>query len=530
MKRYTKGVNRQSDKKSKIIHRRKINSKMRRTLDRIDFWVMPIVAIIAIGLMICIYFSGLKVQCDFIMAMFALVLLVWSFFKVRLSDKISFIYSRNILIFLFIVGTFVFFLLSIAITEFGRGKINISDINSILTMIGIIGTIMIESFHISKKDMEYASKIRDKYDEKGGNESMNFVLPKANTHPEVAKEQHLIPRTYMRQWSYNSGDLIWIVEKNNLEKGVQSKNVDNINYKVGYHDIKAGDIFMPDEALNEIYGFLTSLIIKFNGKKLQTLRDMHNHYYDFDKWVIEDKDGKVATKKEKNEIFRVITQSRFTFVEEEWCYQFENNFIDFFKKIEQKLRCRVLATNPSLTSEEYEKIMEYLLIFECRNERGNEYINEIIDTLPLEIFDDIEIDKKERVHNFNETAGDELRHALTISSYYKYLKNRNGNIEAIVKSYLSNLGIGIKLTTQNMPFITSERASLLIKRETGEKEHIFVASPTMLITTFKKNGRRCNFHSNIKAKEVRKYNKLIAKNSNIIITKSQNINFKKLFI
>lgn len=113
--------------------------------------------------------------------------------------------------------------------------------------------------------------------------------------------------------------------------------------------------------------------------------------------------------------------------------------------------------------------MEYLLIFECRNERGNEYINEIIDTLPLEIFDDIEIDKKERVHNFNETAGDELRHALTISSYYKYLKNRNGNIEAIVKSYLSNLGIGIKLTTQNMPFITSERASLLIKRETGEK-------------------------------------------------------------
>lgn len=49
MKRYTKGVNRQSDKKSKIIHRRKINSKMRRTLDRIDFWVMPIVAIIAIG-------------------------------------------------------------------------------------------------------------------------------------------------------------------------------------------------------------------------------------------------------------------------------------------------------------------------------------------------------------------------------------------------------------------------------------------------------------------------------------------------
>ena len=28
---------------------------------------------------------------------------------------------------------------------------------------------------------------------------MNIVIPKANTHSDVAKEQHLVPRTYMRQ-------------------------------------------------------------------------------------------------------------------------------------------------------------------------------------------------------------------------------------------------------------------------------------------------------------------------------------------
>ena len=33
---------------------------------------------------------------------------------------------------------------------------------------------------------------------------MNIVIPKANTHSDVAKEQHLVPRTYMRQWSYNN--------------------------------------------------------------------------------------------------------------------------------------------------------------------------------------------------------------------------------------------------------------------------------------------------------------------------------------
>lgn len=75
---------------------------------------------------------------------------------------------------------------------------------------------------------------------------MNIEIPKANTHRDVAKEQHLVPRTYMRKWSYNNSDSIYVFDKNKREKGVQPANVNSINYIVGFHDIKAGDVFVPD--------------------------------------------------------------------------------------------------------------------------------------------------------------------------------------------------------------------------------------------------------------------------------------------
>ena len=46
---------------------------------------------------------------------------------------------------------------------------------------------------------------------------MNIEIPKANTHRDVAKEQHLVPRTYMRKWSYNNSDSIYVFDKNKRE-------------------------------------------------------------------------------------------------------------------------------------------------------------------------------------------------------------------------------------------------------------------------------------------------------------------------
>ena len=132
---------------------------------------------------------------------------------------------------------------------------------------------------------------------------MNIVIAKANTHSDVAKEQHLVPRTYMRQWSYNNTDSIYIFNKRQKEKAVQPANVNSINYIVGFHDIKAGDIFVPDEALEELFGFVSRQCeVIYEGRELDSLRKLNDKFWDYDKWEIFDLDVVKATRKERNEI------------------------------------------------------------------------------------------------------------------------------------------------------------------------------------------------------------------------------------
>lgn len=90
--------------------------------------------------------------------------------------------------------------------------------------------------------------------------------PKANTHPNVAKNQHLIPRTYMREWSFAGNDSVFVYKKNESNKGIQIKNINTINCEGGFYDIKAGDIFIPDEALDPLFGFLKNYRIELDEK------------------------------------------------------------------------------------------------------------------------------------------------------------------------------------------------------------------------------------------------------------------------
>ena len=78
----------------------------------------------------------------------------------------------------------------------------------------------------------------------------------ASTHPEVAKNQHLVPQTYMSAWSYNNGDSVWVYDKNNAKHpdkngipAVRSRSIEKINCINNYHDIKAGDFFTTEAAL-----------------------------------------------------------------------------------------------------------------------------------------------------------------------------------------------------------------------------------------------------------------------------------------
>ena len=42
---------------------------------------------------------------------------------------------------------------------------------------------------------------------------MGIVIPEPNIHPDVAINQHLVPQCYMREWSYNNGNSVWVYNK-----------------------------------------------------------------------------------------------------------------------------------------------------------------------------------------------------------------------------------------------------------------------------------------------------------------------------
>lgn len=359
---------------------------------------------------------------------------------------------------------------------------------------------------------------------------MAFILPEANTHPDVAKEQHLVPRTYMRMWSYKQGDSVWVVDKKNLARGIESKKVDSINYRTGFHDIKAGDVFVPDEALNDLFGFMQDFRVECDGVSYNSLREFNDHFYEFEKWNIYNANGECATKKEKNEIKRIINQSRYTFIETEWCYQFEDNWQSFISDLEMKLRCKVLSKPYRVTEEERRRLFEYILIYDFRNIHGNAWINEIIDIVFPEEMAEVEIPKNERVHLFNETIGDEVKYEVRIRAFYEYLKNRNGKIAMFFDGYTKNLGIKFCMTTDDFPFITCESPSMVINRIDGLKEHIFIATPTLLITTFKTDNTNRFLKKELSRKEVKRYNKYIAQKADMLITNQEKLDYHKLLL
>ena len=99
---------------------------------------------------------------------------------------------------------------------------------------------------------------------------MAVQIPVPQLHPEVAVNQHLVPQCYMREWSYNGRNSVWIYDKathfnskhpEQSDWSITSTKTDKINSLDYFHDTRAGDFYMPEEGLDELFGFLTPYTI-----------------------------------------------------------------------------------------------------------------------------------------------------------------------------------------------------------------------------------------------------------------------------
>lgn len=371
------------------------------------------------------------------------------------------------------------------------------------------------------------------------------IIPKSKTHDDVAKNQHLIPRCYMKAWRHNGGDnpKVWVFDKiisycrENLENSdwsLRSFSTKDIMAKNGFHDIKAGSPYMPNEALHEIYDDILQFNISYNGKRLDSADLLNKNICYIDNWEIKDSDGVAFTKDERTSLKKYFAESRWTYVETEWAHTYENDWGQFIQILESKIKQayvqKNVSTKSNVTQDELNKLMKYCMIYNWRSIAGNEIFNEIYDAIPLS--DDlkaISIPEAERTYEDDKTAYDQMKHASIIKAFVDYLQSDSGKMKTIESAFEQKMSPVFLLTDDSNPFITSDVPSFTRERTDGKKDILFIATPTLAIG-YGRGTTGSFLISQLSPSEVLEYNKSIAKYGSKLIIKDQNYDVKSLFV
>lgn len=387
-------------------------------------------------------------------------------------------------------------------------------------------------------------------------------------YDNAAKNQHFVPQTYMRAWSYNDTDSVWVYDKKNrLAKDnaepegidswkLESRDVEHINCINYFYDFKAEDMWIPEEGIKHIFGFVFDegynvSIEKVDAKQnkvvqmLSTPEDLYKNYFDFEDWKVNKPDGTAAERKIRNQIRKRIEQSRYSLTEVEWSRQYENEWSKFIRGLEEKARTIKqsvqkykgkgdIAHNQSLVKgEDLDRLLSYLIMFDWRTDKGNQYVSSILDSI-ASMTSEIMLmdigDEKERPHYDDKTVIEQIKHEYMRKQCYLFLTGQHSMMDTVMEQYKEHLTIAFYLTDKKNPFITSDNPSEMITREDGFKEHIFVATPTLMISTYKKNGEGSFVINSLYPSSVVEYNKYIAQVSDIILVPNEEFNVRGLFV
>lgn len=378
-------------------------------------------------------------------------------------------------------------------------------------------------------------------------------IPTANKHEETAVNQHLVPQCYMREWSYNLRQTsVWLYEKkrnitsgdvNEISAICGSKRLEKINAIDNYYDIKAGCYFMPQEALDEIYGPTMHLKVSLDGEFLDTEKKRNSKFGLFDMWVITDDANIPLTQSEKDDLKKYFSDARFDFIEKEWGRQYESNWRTYIKDFENKIRC-LNATigsnaknnngvNTTITADMISEIVKMLIIFDIRGFSLNEYLCEVIDKvwgiLPPQLSTMI-LNPNDAMHPIETTVKENFMHQYILHICYDILKDNNitGTAKVILDKYTEHLVPLFCLTDKSHPFVTSEHPVFINTDDKGKKEQIFVALPTLLIS-IGRGDKGHFFVSNLTPEEVDNYNKIIARNNDHIISCTDKLDTNIIF-
>lgn len=177
-------------------------------------------------------------------------------------------------------------------------------------------------------------------------------IPAPRTERDATKNEHLIPKCYLKAWKYNQerNSTVWVYEKNKIHRSLnsqksdwtlESKPVNHVMSRLKYYDIKAGDPYMPDDALHYIYDPIMKFNVSYDGKILNSAELLNQYFYLFNKWDIKDSSDVPLTDAEIDSLNTYFNGTRWMYLETEWGHAYENDWKSFIEKIEKNARARL---------------------------------------------------------------------------------------------------------------------------------------------------------------------------------------------
>ena len=375
---------------------------------------------------------------------------------------------------------------------------------------------------------------------------MSVTIPVPITHEDEAKNHHLLPQCYMREWSYNGRQSVWAydkVGKYNSANPVasnwsfESRNIERINALEGYHDLTAANAYLPEQALAEIFDPIIALglQIHLDGELLDSRKKLHEKYGSFDQWQITDNTGCVLTVDERVALAKYFAESRCTYIETAWSRQYENYWRQFVADFENRLRrekcthqgngCQQTAL---IGNTDLERLYEYMVLFDWRQPKGGIILQSIfpniINALGLSGYS---IPSGDRRRVYETTIEDELLRDYLLKQYYDYLNNKTGLIDDTLKAYKSRFSPHFLLTDMSNPFITNDTPVFIAPWESCGDLLCFVIRPTLMATFGK--GNYGEFSVGIATEsEVKRCNKEIARKGKMLLSISNTFDLSAL--
>lgn len=321
----------------------------------------------------------------------------------------------------------------------------------------------------------------------------------------AAKYHHLIPQTYMSAWANSSGTLK--VEFIKSPGTIVERNKENIAGITDYHSIRAGMPICTVADATDIFKSLSGYIVECDGEIISTPLDLNRHYYAFEKWIITRPDGSPVSKKR---IKHEIDQVKIKDIELNWSVKYENNWAATVSEIEATT---LNAPTGSIPEFEKDYLMKFFTALDWRGFSSNQLFEETYKSIVDGVLDNIQIPKNERVLPSLETAADEIRHALLLQFYRRFL-NDQGVIYKDAMANLANTNFHFLISDGPTKFITCDSPAFIHKREDGKLLGLLPITPRILMTKGRNSDNTSLFYvTHITDEAVIRYNNLIRGNA-----------------